>query len=117
LSFLTVRPGFLFEKHLRHALRSHLFARQRLVRALHERQLEALAGRHRRATLLSEATPQEISDHVFQLPILLDGAHLHRTDQVIGQIERRLHWTIVLESWFSGLARRSLATIAHQTAQ
>src|SRR5947209_11813052 len=92
---ITAKPSLLFEQHLRYPLRGHLLARPSFVGALDERQLEASRDPTRPTPLLGQAAPQEVGDRVLEPPVLLGGARLYRANEVIRQIERRLHEAIV----------------------
>lgn len=97
---ITKGSCLLFEKHLRNPLGRHLLARSGLMSTLDEGQFQPAASRRRRdSALLSEAAPQEVRHRIFDLPVLLDRTDLHRTYQIIGQVERRLHEAIMPESW------------------
>jgi hypothetical protein len=80
-------PSALFvQQNIGGPFRRHLLAGKSFMSALDEGEFHAATDLRRKKGLLSQAAPQQIGDHVLELPVLLDSADLYRTHYVIGQV-------------------------------
>src|SRR4051794_2379417 len=98
----TMCLGFLLHQQFRHPLRGHLFAQSGLVSALYEGELDPSSDRRRRSGIPGQAASKQLRDRVLQLAVLLDGADLDGTHQIIRQVEGCFHAPILPAIWFSG---------------
>lgn len=84
----------LLQEHFRHLIRRECGGRIGRVMALDQGELYPLPDDGVSGWLrLGQAEAENLSSHILELAPLLHGAHLHRAQEIVGDVEGRFHGT------------------------